>query len=261
MKSMDCFCDELADPPVLKQSSVKRWLRCDSTDPRVVVIKRVMASLFVGATLSVTGLPSTAAADTIRPLRWNTGGAVWSTNQAAVDTFLKDGSITDRGLEGGLDRSGWTSEEVRQGLIKTYTVDLVGVSRFLYSGDGVTFLRNQTTSYVPYWSLSTYAVEALRSAIIKDARDGQISSAGIIANLPTDMRLADFCGTYTGAQTVCADGGCKGEVRCTSLLSWFVFLPACIQASLSADPVAQVRTTPAPAPAPATQFEARRQLR
>jgi hypothetical protein len=70
--------------------------------------------------------------------------------------------------------------------------------------------------------------------------------------LPTDFRLADFCNTYTGAQNICADGRCQpGTAQCTSLLSWYVFLPACVQANQMADPVAEVRmTTPAPAPAP-----------
>jgi hypothetical protein len=212
-------------------------------------MKRALAGLFVGAALSAMALPASAAVDNNLPVRWNTGGAVWSTNQDAFDTFLNEGKVTDRGLEGGLHRSGWTSEEVREGMTKTYNVDLVGVSRFLYSDAGVKFLKNQSSSYFPYWSMNTYAVQALRSAIIADARDGQISSAGIMANLPTDMRLADFCNTYTGAQNVCAEGRCQGDAQCTSLLSWYVFLPACIQANQMADPVAEVRSV-APAPAP-----------
>jgi hypothetical protein len=60
------------------------------------------------------------------------------------------------------------------------------------------------------------------------------------------MRLADFCNTYTGSQNVCAEGRCQGEAQCTSLLSWYVFLPACIQANQMADPVAAVRAMPAP---------------
>lgn len=211
------------------------------------MIKRALAGLFVGAALSAVGLPASAAVDNNLPVRWNSGGAVWSTNQGAFDTFLNSGEVTDRGLQGGLSRSGWTSEEVREGMTKTYNVDMVGVSRFLYSDEGVKFLKNQTSSYFPYWSMNTYAVQALRSAIIADARDGQISSAGIMANLPTDMRLADFCNTYTGAQNVCAEGRCQGDAQCTSLLSWYVFLPACVQANQMADPVAEVRTAPAPA--------------
>ncbi len=219
-----------------------------STSPPV--FKRILAGLFVGTALTASALPASAAVDNDLPVRWNTGGAVWSTNQAAFDTFLGSGDITDRGLEGGLARSGWTSDEVKSGMTKTYTVNLVGVSRFLYSDAGVKFLKNATNSYFPYYSMNTYAVQALRSAIISDAKDGSISSAGIMKALPTDFRLADFCNTYTGAQNICAEGRCApGTAQCTSLLSWYVFLPACIQANQMADPVAMVRETPA-APAP-----------
>jgi hypothetical protein len=211
------------------------------------VIKRLLAGLFVGTALSAVALPASAAVDNNLPVRWNTGGAVWSTNQDAFNTFLLTGEVTDRGLEGGLNRSGWTAAEVREGMNKSYNVNFVGVSRFLYSDAGVKFLKNQTSSYFPYWSMNTYAVQALRSAIVADARDGQISAAGIMNALPTDMRLADFCNTYTGAQNVCAEGRCQGDAQCTSLLSWFVFLPACLQANQMADPVAEVRITPAPA--------------
>jgi hypothetical protein len=211
------------------------------------VIKRLLAGLFVGTALSAFALPASAAVDTNLPVRWNTGGAVWSTNRDAFNAFLKSGEVTDRGLEVGLSRSGWTAAEMREGMNKTYNVDLVGVSRFLYSDAGVKFLKNQTTSDYHHWSMNTFAVQALRSAIVADARDGQISSAGIINALPTDMPLADFCNTYTGAQNVCAEGRCQGDAQCTSLLSWYVFLPACIQANQMADPVAEVRITPAPA--------------
>ncbi len=172
---------------------------------------------------------------------------MWSTDQAAMTTFLQTGEITDRGLSGGIYRSGWTADEIRTGMNKTYSVDLVGVSRFLYSDAGVKFLKNQTRSYFPYWTLSTYGVQGLRSAIIADARDGQISSAGIMAALPTDFRLADTCNTYDGKQNVCAEGKCVGEAQCTSLLSWYVFLPACIQANQVAD-AGMVRTSAPAAP-------------
>lgn len=210
------------------------------------VINLVLAGLCVGTALSGLALPVAASVDNNLPVRWNTGGAVWSTNQDAFATFLESGAVTDRGLEGGLNRSGWSAEEVRQGMGKSYNVNFIGVSRFLYSDAGVKFLKNQTSSYFPYWSMNTYAVQALRSAIVADARDGQISAAGIMNALPTDMRLADFCNTYTGAQNVCAEGRCQGDAQCTSLLSWYVFLPACIQANQMADPVAQVGVTSAP---------------
>ena len=214
------------------------------------MFKRLLASLAVGTALVAPAVPLSASAAT-NPVRWNTGAAVWSTNQSAIDTFLKTGSITDRGLAGGLRRSGWTAKEVRDGLLKTYDVDLIGVSRFLYSDNGVKFLKKATASYFPYYSMNTYAVQALRSAIIADAADGSLSSAGIMKALPTDFRLADFCNTYTGAQNICAEGRCKpGTAQCTSLFSWYVFLPACIQANQMLDPVVE-RAAAVPAPTPA----------
>jgi hypothetical protein len=214
------------------------------------VLKRLVVGLAVGTALTASALPVSAAVDNNLPVRWNTGGAVWSTNQDAFNTFFETGEVTDRGLEGGLKRSGWTSDEVRTGMTKAYSVKLVGVSDFLYSDAGVKFLKNATASYFPYWSMNTYAVQALRSAILADAADGSISSAGIMRALPTDFRLADFCNTYTGAQNICAEGRCQpGTAQCTSLLSWYVFLPACIQANQMAEAVVE-RPAPAPAPAP-----------
>ena len=66
------------------------------------------------------------------------------TSPEAMETFINSGDITDRGLEGGLNRSGWTSQQVREGLSKTYAVSLIGLSRFLYSDRGVSFLDQQT---------------------------------------------------------------------------------------------------------------------
>jgi hypothetical protein len=216
-----------------------------------VVLKRLLAPLLLGAVATATAtaitLPAAAAVDNDLPVRWNTGGAVWSTNQDAFATFLSTGEVTDRGLKDGLARSGWTAEEIRAGMTKTYDVNLVGVARFLYSDAGVKFLKQATLSYFPYWSMNTYAVPALRSAIVADAADGSISSAGIMKALPTDFRLADFCNTYTGRQNICSEGRCQeGSAQCTSLLSWYVFLPACIQANQIATPAAAAATTPPP---------------
>ena len=214
------------------------------------MLKRFTVALCAGAALSASCLPVSAASDHDLPVRWNSGGAVWSTDQSAFQTFINTGEITDRGLASGISRSGWSTDELKAGLNKSYNVDLVGVSRFLYSDAGVKFLKNQSRSYFPYWTMTTYAVEGLRSAIIADAADGSISSGGIMANLPTNYRLADTCNTYDGKQNVCAEGKCTTDAQCTSLLSWYVFLPACIQANQQADPIA---ATPAPAPAPAAQ--------
>ncbi|MFM9110447.1 MAG: alpha/beta hydrolase [Prochlorococcaceae cyanobacterium] len=211
------------------------------------VISRLLSGAALAAALLLPAPPATAGGTANLPVRWNTGGAVWSTTQAAVDTFLETGVVTDRGLQGGIDRSGWSAEELRSGLTKTYEVSLVGVGRFLSSAAGETFLKDATRSYFPYWSMTTYAVQALRAAITADARDGSLSAVGIMRNLPVDFRLADFCNTYSGAQAVCDGGRCQqGTPQCTSLLSWFVSLPGCIQAHQLADPLVG-RTAPPPA--------------
>lgn len=107
---------------------------------------RLAAGVLAAASLTTLAVAAEAAE---RPVRWKTGGAVWSTKSAAFKTFFADGEITDRGLQGGINNSGWTADEIQQGMTKSYEVDLVGVSRFLYSDDGVAFLQDQTTSYYP----------------------------------------------------------------------------------------------------------------
>jgi hypothetical protein len=49
--------------------------------------------------------------------------------------------------------------------------------------------------------------------------------------LPTDFRLAE------GPQTVGAESQCKPQTaQCTSLLSWYIAMPARIQASQVSEP-------------------------
>ena len=210
------------------------------------MLKRIAAGLLAGAALSTTALPASADVNTGSVIRWNSGAAVWTTTLDNVSSFLKskNAEAPDRGLTSGLAASGWTAKEVQAGLSKEYNVDVVGVSRFLYSKDGVKFLQDQTRSYFPYWAQKKTAVQALRSAIVLDSADGKISSVGIMKTLPVDFRLADTCNTFDGKQNICAQGKCKGDAQCTSLLSWYVFLPACIQANQIADRLA---AKPAPA--------------
>ena len=193
------------------------------------MFSRLAAGLLAGASLAALAAP--AGAGTKLPVRWNTGGAVWTTTSKDFKAFFKSGEINDRALDAGISNSGWTAEEIQEGMTKTYAVDIIGVSRFLYSDEGVKFLKDQTRSYFPYWKMKSSAVVALRSAIVADSIDGEISSAGIMAELPVDFRLADTCSSYDGNQNVCASNHCEGDAQCTSLLSWYVFLPACIQAN------------------------------
>ena len=111
-------------------------------------MNRVAAFLLFGVSLAVIAGPF-AKADTQQPVRWNTGGSVSTTTYSELKSFLVDGAVEDRDLEGAIRMSGWTTEELRFGLNKAYAVDLAGVSRFLYSGAGEAFLEDQTRSYVP----------------------------------------------------------------------------------------------------------------
>ncbi len=194
-------------------------------------ISRGLGPLIGVMLLLITPASPAAAAGAGAPIRWNTGGAVWSTSQDSFDTFLRTGEVTDRGLAAGLAASGWPVDQLRAALAKSYNVDFLAVSRFLNSEAGERFLRRATTSYGPYDRMNSTAVPALRSAILSDAADGSISSAGILRALPTAFRLADNGNGHTGAQPICAPGHCRsGTAQCTSLLSWYAFLPACIQA-------------------------------
>jgi hypothetical protein len=189
------------------------------------ISKRMIKGLLAASLLSPMLLSASASAAAKQPIRWVAGGAVWSTSQEAIKTFLDTGAITDRGLQGGLNQSGWTAEQVRAGLNKRYNVDFLRVSNFLYSPAGELYLTEQTRSYIPYWTLRTWSIQALRSAIILDAADGSISGAGIINQLPVDFRIDDST-PFDGKQNVAAQANCKDNAQCTSLFSWFVFLPA-----------------------------------
>ena len=178
-----------------------------------------------------------ASGRSVIPVRWTSGPGVWSLQPEAIRGFVETGLVSDRSLASAIDRSGWSPEELRLGLAKPYSVDLVALARFLYSSDGLAFLRTQTSGYGPSSTQSTstkstsakstYAVEALRSAIIAAAAGGQISALAIMAHLPTDFSTGKGCGRLG----VCAPSKCVGEAQCTSLMSWYVFLPACLQAN------------------------------
>lgn len=122
------------------------------------------------------------------------------------------------------DLSGWSREELQAGLTKEYDVDVAAVARFLYSEKGEAFLSEsiQQNHYTPYYS-QQHSLQAVRSAIILDAADGKLSSYGMMSNLPTDQRLQ-------GAMKVCDVNDINNSQRATSLLSWYMNTPACVQA-------------------------------
>jgi len=122
------------------------------------------------------------------------------------------------------DLSGWSRDQLQAGLTKEYDVDVAAVTRFLYSEKGEAFLSQsiRDNNYTPYYSQQN-SLQAVRSAIILDSADGKLSSYGMMANLPTDQRLQ-------GAMKVCDVNDMSNSQQATSLLSWYMNTPACIQA-------------------------------
>ena len=145
--------------------------------------------------------------------------------------FLKTGKINGRSLTVGLQKSGWKIDEIRMGLNRRYSVDIVSVSRYLNSESGIKFLKSQTAFYSPRWGKKSAAVVALRSAILADSMDGKISSAGIMASLPVEFSFSDSPSKNYIRSGICAPSMCNGYEQCNSLLSRYVFLPACISAN------------------------------
>ena len=145
--------------------------------------------------------------------------------------FLETGKINGRPLIVDLQKSGWKIDEIRMGMNRKYSVDTVSVSHYLNSESGIKFLTVQTASYSPRWGKKSTAIAALRSAIIADSMDGTISSAGIMASLPVEFSFSDSLGNNYIRHGICAPSMCNGYEQCNSLLSWYVFLPACIRAN------------------------------
>lgn len=174
------------------------------------------------------------------PVRATTGAGIWTTSVDQLLTFLSEGTTDDRSLAVLVARSGWELEPLRRALIRPYSIDLVLLAAFLRSSEGEQFLASQVGSYAPFAAPSK-AIEGLRSALLADAADGTLSAAGIMAQLPTDFRLARIAGVASGAMNTCAPnlGALPGQDdrvdtalisrRRTALFSWYAFLPACLQ--------------------------------
>ena len=191
--------------------------------------KLAIVFLSTGFTLSPSPANGEVLADLcIRSKAFNTALARKCEN---FNIFLETGKINERSLTVDLQKSGWKIDEIRLGMNRKYSVDIVSVSRYLNSESGIKFLKGQTASYSPKWGKKSTAIEALRSAILADSMDGKISSAGIMASLPVEFSFSDSLSNGYIGHGICAPSMCNGYEQCNSLLSWYVFLPACICAN------------------------------
>ena len=201
--------------------------------PLAVVIRSSFGLIGL-ASLMAMSIP--VQADTQHPVRWGSGAKVWTTNLKDFEKFLASGETTDRALKSAIYKSGLSADEIRAGMTKSYEVDVSSVTRFLYTKEGIKFLENKTSSYSPYWEANKTAVVALRSAIIADSVDGTISSQGILEKLPVAFRFSKTCSNNDRSKTFCTNSDCGEGPSCNSLLSLYMFMPACVQAGQNVTP-------------------------
>ncbi len=139
-----------------------------------------------------------------------------------ISLFIRSGKV-NRNLGKLVKGAGWSRDEIRDGLTKSYEVNLRSMDRFLRSSDGEILLNSLTRNYRPEASASNPS-KALRSAIIGDAADGSISALGIMEALPVDF-------VVSGPLSICAQKVEVSSQQRTSPLSYYLFLPACLRAS------------------------------
>lgn len=182
-------------------------------------------------------LPLAAAAAPQTPpqtLRLVDGAELWTIPDAALQQFVQDGTFSDQRLERLVLRSGWPADQLRVALAKPYAVPMVPLARFLDSPAGVAFLQQQTRAFRPLLSgRRDLRVEGLRAAILRQAqKSGSVSALGILRELPTTF-VVDL-----GADALqrCSALPCDNPQQCRAVLTWLVFLPACLQASISSTP-------------------------
>ena len=178
-------------------------------------------------------IPLAPAPANPQPLRLSAGAELWTIPDAALQQFATTGTYSDQRLLRLVASSGWPDDALRAALLKPYAVDLVAVARFLDSPAGQTFLQQQTRAYRPLTSAHgkrDLRVPALRAAILAEAKGGSLSALGILRRLPAPLVL-DLAGP---ALQRCSSLPCDNPQQCSSVLSWLVFLPACLQAAAGA---------------------------
>ena len=192
-------------------------------------MRRVLALAALLAASTATGLaPAMAAPQEPYPaLQLTTGADVWSIPYAALEQFINEGTFSDQRLMQLVIRSGWPEADLRVALAKPYSVDYLALSRFLNSKAGEAFLVQQSQAYKPLKASGKVGIEALRYAILENAKSGTISAMGILKQLPVPMAF-----NLSGPPIVrCSSLPCDKPEQCRSVLSWWIFLPACLQAA------------------------------
>ena len=199
----------------------------------ILYLSKIFKLAFIGLSTGFIMPPSAANAEVLADLciRSKALNPALARKCENLNIFLETGKINGRSLTVDLQESGWKIDEIRMAMNRKYSVNIVSVSRYLNSESGIKFLKSQTAFYSPRWGKKSAAVVALRSAILADSMDGKISSAGIMASLPVEFSFSDSPSKNYIRSSICAPSMCNGYEQCNSLLSRYVFLPACISAN------------------------------
>ena len=213
------------------QKGISLVVVSDSLD--ILYLSKLFKLAFIGLSTGFIFSPSVANAEVLADLciRSKVFNPALARKCENLNIFLETGKINGRSLTVDLQESGWKIDEIRMAMSKKYSVNILSVSRYLNSESGIKFLKSQTAVYSPRWGKKSAAVVALRSAILADSMDGKISSAGIMASLPVEFSFSNSPSKNYIRSGICAPSMCNGYEQCNSLLSWFVFLPACISAN------------------------------
>ncbi|TGG84884.1 MAG: alpha/beta hydrolase [Aphanocapsa feldmannii 277cV] len=171
----------------------------------------------VGAcTAGMAGSSAVWAAEV--PILWREGPRLRSITLEQVRTFISNGTSSNAALEKAIRRSGWSRDELRAGLSRRYDLSAATAWALLSQPAAETWLTGLTRHYRPAHG---DPVSALRAAVVLATADGDISALEIMEQLPSSF-VAD------GPTRICAPDWAMGE-QLDSLLSWYVFLPACLQ--------------------------------
>ncbi len=158
-------------------------------------------------------------------------GAPLKTKINILEDFVETGVIKNRPLKEAIQISGWTLEEVRAAIQRIYKVDKDSIERILRPSFGFTPYMISKGNYELESPAARDFKKDLIKAISDDSLDGKISSIGIISRLKKIPKDFNKCINSEDEKSFCDGGICLSEEKCKTILSWYIFLPACLQST------------------------------
>ncbi len=143
--------------------------------------------------------------------------------------FVQTGKSRNKLFQWAIHKTGWSKDEIKLAITKIYKFDSDSLKRFLYSEEGIFFMKKLSKPYFHQSFEEHVFLDEIRSAILKDSSDGLVSTIGITSNLSDEFLLIKECDKSISPGP-CRPSNCKDSNECLTTLSWYLFLPACLQA-------------------------------